>query len=596
MQNNIYEFIKTESSRFETEEIQVNENRDWNMKNHLEMCAMLTDGFFMKGSNDWTRPFKKVIEPIIELANTAEDIELKNLTLFVKDDADRVQSFLVKKYHDDVYIKEHDIDELIDKITETDNKYGGVLIEKGEDLPEVRSLARLAFADQTDILSGPRALKFSFSPSQLRKKAKLGWGDTKNGATVTIDELITLSDNTKEPEGAQQGKDNRTTGKNIEVYIVRGNLPEHYLKDNDNMDKYYEQLHIVAFYSTGDNKEGVTLYRKEANEEDVMFFTSEPVEGQGLGKGASKFFNEQIWTNFLEIHKHKLLEAASKVPLVTDDSGFTNRQQIIDMENLEVLQIEKGSSISQVPTAAPANIQLLDRSIDTWFSNAQLVGFAQDTQFGKQSYAGQTFKGQERLLQQGRGPHQRAQGKRAKFIEKIYRKYIISQIKKEILKGPEFLATLDFKDLQWVSDTLAENFANKTMKNQILNGKLPDDKETLIQKFKEDFAKKGNQHKLKILKGEFKDAEIDIEIDVANKQHDLAGMTEKVFSIFQYVFSNPQGFQQVMQIDGMSSVFNDILEFSGVSGVDFSNIGNLPPQIEEQPQQQVNPAVTQPNA
>ena len=379
---------------------------------------------------------------------------------------------------------------------------------------------------------------------------------------------------------------NKVTGKNIEVYIVRGDLPEHYLKNNDNMEDYYYQLHIVAFYKNEkDKKEGVTLYRKQADEEDLLFHTSEPVEGQALGKGADKYFNEQIWTNFLEIHKHKLLEAASKVPLWTDDDGFTNRQQIAEMENLEITTLREGRSIGQIPTAAPANIALFEKGINDWFVQGQLVGSAQDPMLGKQSYSGQTFKGQERLLQQGRGPHIRKRGKRAKFIEKVYRNFIIPEIKKKILKETEFLATLTYDELNWVAENLAIRASNKKFADKTLNGELVSREELAAtrERAKQSFLKSGNQQKLKILKGEFKDAEINIEIDIANKQFDLGELSGKVLSIFQFVAANPQGFQQLMTIPAMSKAFNSILEFSNIEQADFASLISMPPQPATQP-------------
>src|SRR3990167_1659970 len=581
----IYDYIKTEESKFETDEVQVYDNYSWNFRNHIQMCLQLRDGIFTTGSNDWLRPFKKVIEPLLELANTAEDIEVKDITLFLKNKTDKAAKFLLKKYHDEVYIKEHDIDALIDEIAESDNKLGGVLVQNGKEVPEVMKLNDIAFCDQTDILGGPIGFKYYFSPSKLRKMASSGWGDEKNGANITLDELIVLATADKEPAGSYNQKKNQTTGKNVEVFIVRGNLPEAYLKDNDNMDDYCEQLHIVAFYKNQkDKKIGVTLYRKEADEDDLMFHTSKPVEGKALGKGAVIFFHEQIWTNFLEIHKMKMLEGAAKNIIWTDDDGYTNRQQINDMDNNEVTILAEGKRFGNIPTVQAASIQLFQQAIAEKFQNAQLIGFAQDPLLGKQSFSGQTFKGQERLLQTGRGPHERTRGKRAKFIEKIYRKMIIPDMKKQILKGLEFIADLSFNDLQYVMNQLAENYANHTNNEHVLNGENVEDKQILIQQFKEDFSKKGSEHKLGILKGEFKDIEIEIEIDVVNKQFNLQNMTEKVFSIFQFIFSNPAGFQTLMQIPAMANAFSDVLEFSNIESADFASLMSAPQIAPPQPQ------------
>lgn len=579
----IYQFIESEENRFNTEEIKIFDNWSWNMRNHIQMSLSLKHGIFMTGENNWLRPFKKVIEPILTLRYRAEDIELRNNNLYTENENYRVVSFLINKYHDEVYSKEHDLDTFFDKAGIENIDLGGVYVQKGKDMPEVMPLQRIAFCDQTDIKGGPIGFKYYFSPSKLRKMASVGWGDEKNGANISINELILLAENEKDVAGTA-GQKNRTTGKNIEVYIVRGDLPEAYLKDNDNMDDYYNQIYIVAFYKNKkEQRIGVTLYRKKEDEDVTKFFASQPIDGRAVGTGgAEALFNEQIWTNFLEIHKMKLLEAASKVPLWTDDSGFANRQQVIDMENLELMNLEKGSRIGQVPTAAPANIALFERSINDWFQNAQLVGSAQDPQLGRQSFAGQTFRGQERLLQEGKSTHEYRKGKFAKFIEEIYRDWIIPDIKKEILKGKKFLSTLNSEEMEWVTNELANNFANRTMAESVLNGEFPQKKEVLIQDFKDRFSKKGNKLPLEILKDEFEDIDIKISINVSGKQKNLTELSDKILSIFQFIFSNPQGFQQVMQIPGMSKAFNDILEFSGLSPVDFASFKSVVQQIPQQ--------------
>jgi hypothetical protein len=95
--------------------------------------------------------------------------------------------------------------------------------------------------------------------------------------------------------------------------------------------------------------------------------------------------------------------------------------------------------------------------------------------------------------------------------------------------------------------------------------------------FRETFKKTGNKQMLKILKDEFKGVELRIGINVANKQKNLADLSDKVLSIFQFVFANPQAFQQAMQIPALSKSFSDILEYSGMSIGDFSTLVNVPP-------------------
>jgi hypothetical protein len=292
----------------------------------------------------------------------------------------------------------------------------------------------------------------------------------------------------------------------------------------------------------------------------------------------------QIWTNFLTIHKTKLLEAAAKVPLFTDDATYHNRNRIQDMDNLEITTIEEGKTIQQVPTAAPANIQLYERSINEWFDHSQLTGAAFDPILGKEANSGTTFKGQERSVAQGRGLHDRRRGQRAKFIEEIYRDWIIPDIVREITKGKKFLASLSPDELSWVSDQLATNFINSKIKDGLIKGKLIplEEQEQLRQTYKQTFSKRGTRHLVEALKGEFEDIDVKMGINVANKQKDLVNLSDKVLSIFQFVFANPQGFQAAMQIPALSKAFYDILEFSGLNQVDFAS---LTQPMQAQPQQ-----------
>ena len=586
MPENIYAYIKKEETAYDTEEIRVGDNWNWNMKEHIQMIFHLKNSKFFSGENDWLRSFKNIMEPILNLSYWAEDIEVKDIVFYTENKNNRELSFLIKKYHDEVYVRENNIDTLLDEITEEDVDYGGVLVQKGEKKPEVIYMPSIAFADQTDILGGGLGVKFNFTPSKLKQMAKRGWGDTENGATVSIDELIIQAQATKDPAGMSNQQKNETTGKNIEIYIVRGDFPKHWMEDDDNMDDYEKQIHIVGFYKGKDGKkEGVTLFRKYEKDSSIMFHTSKKVYGRAMGRGVGEgILQPQIWTNFLEISKMGMLEAGSKVPLWTDDDNFSNRNQIQDMENLEVTTLEEGKSIGLIPTVAPANIQLFENSINDLYESAQNIGSAQDPLMGKEGVSGTTFRGQAQTIQTGRGLHDRRRGQRAKFLEEIYRTWIIPDMAKKIMQGQEFFATLTASEMQWVSERVVDNQVNNRVKEMILSGELvtPVIKEAIIEEEKRKFSKNGNKRLLKILKDEFKGVDIKMGINIAGKQKNLSILSDKILAIFQFILSNPQGFQQVMQMEGMGSAFNDILEFSGVSAVDFTNLATIPQPQEQQ--------------
>ena len=594
MNPDIYSYVKTQEASFETDEIQLGDNWNWNFRDHVQLIFHLKNGVFYTGENNFVRAFKMVMRPLLRLSYWTEDLEVKDVVFFIEQDDGRALSFLIKKYHDEVYVRENDLDTLFDEITESDIDYGGALLQKtNTKRPELLQLNSIAFADQTDLEGGPVGFKHNFTPDGLRKMAKFGWGDEKNGATISIDELVVLAEYGKDPQGVINTKKNETPGKNIEVYIVRGNLPEHYLLDNNNVEDHYNQIQIVAFYTDKNKKKrGVTLYRKKEDEGNMMFHASEKVHGRALGfSDGEMLLHPQIWTNFLTIHKMGLLESASKVVLQTDDPTYQNRNQIQDMENLEITTTEEGKRIDFVPTVGAQNIQVLQNAVSEWFEAAQLDSAAFDPILGKEAASGTTFRGQERTVAQGRGWHDRRRGQRAKFLEKVYRNWIIPDIVKEILKGKKFLATLTSDELSWISEQLATKKTNDRIKKSLLEGKriTKEEQEALKRTFKEQFAKQGNRKMLEILKDEFKDIKVKMGINIAGKQKDLANLSDKILSIFQFVFSNPQGFQQAMQIPALAKSFQDILEFSGLNQIDFLSLTQPPAQPMQAPQQPAQP-------
>lgn len=588
---NIYEYIKAQENAFQTEEIRLGDNWSWNFRDHVQLIFHLKNGVFYTGNNDYMRAFKEVMEPLLNLAYWTEDIEVKDVVFFIENDEDRIKSFLIKKYHDEVFTRQYDLDTLFDEITESDIDYGGVVVQDTKTgRPEVLQLNTIAFADQKNLLGGPIGFKHHFSPDALRKMSKAGWGEESNGATISIEELIVLANSQSNPDGMTGQKKNKSTGKTIEVYVVRGELPEHYLKDNDNIDDWYGQVQVVAYYTDKHKrKQGVTLYRKTEKNSALRFHTSKKVQGRALGRGTGEsLIHPQIWTNFLTIHKMGMLEASSKVVLQSDDENFADTNQVQDMDNLEVVTTAQGTQVRQIPNAAQANIALYENSINEWFQQSQLIASAQDPILGKEAVSGTTFRGQERTVAQGRGMHDRRRGQRAKFIEQLYRDMMIPNMVREITKGKKFLASLTVDELSWISEQLATNYANSKLKNALLDGKAvsEEDKQALKQTFKESFTKDGNRKMLEILKGEFDGVEIQMGINIANKQKNLADLSDKVLNIFQFAFANPNAFSQAMQNPGLAKSFNDILEFSGLSQSDFTGLMQGTPQPPQAPTQQ----------
>ena len=538
---------------------------DWSMYKHIQTAFYYKHGKFTQNTNAADdRPYKNIVRPILNLQYRTEDIDVKDIFLYI-DDPDKYHlSFLIKKYHDDVFVKEYNLDELWDDLNESRIDYGGGILRKVDPVPELVPLSQIAFCDQTDMLSGPIGIKHYYSPDQLLEMSKVGWGDEKNGATISLEDLIILADSNK--DNRDDTRKNKTPGKYIEIYEVHGNLPASFLNDNES-GKYVSQMQIVAFYTKeGGESEGVTLFKGKEKELPFKLALRDKVDGRALGFGGVEELEEsQVWTNYNQIRFKQLLDSAAKTIFQTDDPAFANRNKIANMENNEITVVDEGKTVRQIDTF-PRNATLFERYTAEWEQHAQQIGAANDSIMGENPASGTPFALQELVTQESRGLHNFRRGKFAKFIEIVYREWIIPHIIREITKGKRFLSELAMDELEMVVDKVVTNHTNEFLKKMTLNGQVvtPEEKELFKQATREEFMGKSEKF-VEILKDEFKGLPVQIGINIAGKQKDMPSQVDKLVNVFRQVASTPQ----VLDDPRMAKLFNQILESSGLSPIDF---------------------------
>ena len=559
----IFSYITVSETEYQTNENQVMDNWTWNMRQFLTISFLFKHSKFSEASNELKtkQPFKNIVIPVLEFRYAAEDRDVKDILFETEDTGKQHLSLLIKKYWDDVFTVENNLDDFIDDAIEEKIDYGGTLIKKGIDaVPEVISLHSIAFCDQTDIMGGPIGLKFNFSPAKLKAKANLGWGDTKNGADISIDELIRKATQEKDAGTTQEGVwKNKTTGKNIEVYVVRGWMPSIYLKGED-AEKMVNMVWVGAFYHDKNGRQGVTLFKNQETEEVYKFHNPKKIFNRAVGLGGVEvLFDAQVWTNFAEIHKKELLQAASKVIPWTTDENLANRQKIRNMQNLEWVNLAEGKQIGLLPTASP-NIALFTQYLQEWDQIAQSVSGVSDPLLGKQPPAGTPFRLQERVVFEGKKPHERTAGKFDKFLEEIIVDWIMPHIVKKITQGTEFLSTLSVDEMNYIMEKVPRNRAIKTQWEQVLNGQNVEDLEVLTQRERENLARNGNRQVLEILKDEFKNVKWSVKVRVSSKQKDMALFTDKLVNVLRQYLSTPQLREDPIATEMMGK----ILEASGM--------------------------------
>lgn len=582
MANNIFDYIKEEEAAFKVTQVPVADGYEFNLYEHVRMSTLFRDSKYTKGANDFSRPFKNIIRRIRNIALVAMDFDVKDIEPFVNDADNYYKSLFFRKFHPK-WARKHNLDTFIDEMIESYEDFGLALIKHVNNIaPEVVKLQTLAFCDQTDVLSGPIAIKHQYSPAQLKEMAGKGW---KN-----VDEVIQLA--RKEKADSSGNTKTKTPGKFIEVYEVDGMFPKAWLKDDgeDISDEeettYSQQFHMVTFYvSEQGDKKGLHLFKGKGDIGKYKAVKRDDIFGRCAGMGGvEELFHPQIWVNYDQIRIQGMLDAASKIIHVTNDQTVLSRSKVSDMDNNDFLVLADGKETHQLNTQA-VNLTAFQNAAQDWESHAQGVGSANDALLGESPNAGTPFKLQEAVITQGKGVHERRRGKLATFLAEIYRDWILADLAREMTNEQKFIEELTLDEMQYVAEKLKMNAWNEYAKNKILSrGSFEvGEQEAYMEQVRADFMKTGSKQFFEVLKGEMKDLPLDVEVNIAGKQKDLSGMTDKLVNIFRVVIANPQ----VLQSPPIAKIFNQILASSGLDEVNFAGLEVAPPVQQTGPLQEL---------
>jgi hypothetical protein len=133
-----------------------------------------------------------------------------------------------------------------------------------------------------------------------------------------------------------------------------------------------------------------------------------------------------------------------------------------------------------------------------------------------------------------------------------------------------------------IRDQVATHAVTKSIIDKILS-ENPDfqegEQDAMLEAEKKKFMASGSRQFFTELKGEFADIPLDVFINIKGKQKDLARNADKITNILREVIKTPQ------IASTFSKTFNELLEASGLSPIDFS-------QMEIQPAPQQAPSAT----
>lgn len=567
MDQDIFSYIKSEENNWRTARVPLTRTKDWNMYEHIERCTNVSNGWFNKGANDGIRPYDDIVTPVVNVAFRSEGFDVKDIVPYVDDVNQAYKSFLIKKRHPQ-WAREHELDTFIDDVVESSVIYDLVLVKNVNNVrPEVVDLKTLAFCDQTDVLAGPICIKHNYTVQEL-VSYKGKWDDDM------INMAIMMASEEKKI-GIANDQTVKTPSKYIEVYELRGNLPETWLDEEGDKYTYTHQMHLVCFYTDKNgNKNGITLYKGKDKplEENFKALKIDRVRSKGRACGRSiveTLFEPQVWNNYSAIKIKQLLDSA--LTIFQTDSEELRNQKITELKANTILFHEPGKPITKVDGQVQ-NLTAFQAHQAKMQNDARILGSASDAQLGNNPVSGTPFALQQLVVQQGQGFHEYRKGKIATFFaDVLYRDWILKWLVQDLNSGKKFSEELSLEEMMEIGEIVAKNKAEMQIKELILEGTIvtEEDRAGLIEKYKQEFAQGGNRKFFETIKGEMDKVPVSVFVNVAGKQKYLAQHADKITNIIREVIRNPQAFTQV---PGIAKSFNQLLEASGLSPIDFSSM------------------------
>ncbi len=604
----IYGYITTEEAAYKTVKVPLADGYEWNMFDHVNTTTLYLNSKRKNAVDGEDLPYGNIILPKILLQNRATKIKLSEFEFYIDSEDEDYKSFLVRKWHERYALTEK-INHALNKTTQTFNAYGGVLLENIKGWGVV-PFQRLAFCDQTDMLSGPICQKHQYSVSDFMAMASAGWGDPANGATGTLEQVVALATETKTNNQSAGGAQHaQTPGRYIEVYDLEGVLSEAYLEDSeDNENKFTNQLQVVTYYKDkSGKKQGITLFAKKKKEGRYKAKKRDDDDastyGRALGRGGvEELFEPQVWYNYSLIQKTELLDQVSKVLNWTNDTAFKAKNDTADMKSGDTLVVSDGKTFARIDGTASASLgTVFDNAMAGWDERAKDIASARDAIAGEASKSGIPFREMALLNQENHSLHQDRKEQIADFLEtEVYPDWVIPQMMKDVASGAEFMSYLSLDEMSEIVDQVVACHFNETIIGKVLSGEIvwPEDAQSLKDTYRQTFFK-NNRKFITILEGEFKNLPVEVRLNIADQQKNLSMITEKLSSWFdkvtQILMVNPNFFTQHPE---MAKLANQIVESTGLSALNFGMKGYIgAPQQGAAPQQlmqQQNAQVPQP--
>jgi len=577
---NIFQQVLEFQRDYETKDIKITDGYNFNQHKQLNTIELYYNSRFETGMTDSQgieKAFYNINKSRVQVETRATDLDTKDIQIAVEDIDKSVQAMLFSK-ENKLWMKRSKFGTFLNTLGHTGSKYGGAVVKK-IDQDGILTLHvvpwRDLVTDQTDIMSGIIMERHFYTPAQLQEAGK-NWDN--------IDEAIKTATDSKSDRHERGSVE--TQGNFIEVWEVHGDMPETFLNEDGNEQKYKRQMHILAGVGeTQDeygNKEytGIILFQGEEKESPYKYWNREKLPGRALGIGVVEDVEQsQVWTNKAVNEEKKVMEIAGKILFQQTGKGAI-KNILTDIDNGTILD-NKGNPITQLATV-PSSLPEFRNLADQWDKQAERVTSTFAAATGETLPSGTPFRLGAILNQEANSQFEYIREGKGLFIDEIYRDWVLPYLKKRLNKEHILVSDFSAEELAIIDNSFANYRVNENIKDSILAGNLVTPE--MIGQFRSqalDFIQKtGNKRGLEVPDGYYMNIEFILDLLITNENKVKDVYLETLSNILSTVSQNPA----ILQDPKLSRIFSEIMQTAGFSPEKIAMIEQVQAQPSNVPQ------------
>lgn len=538
--------------------VEILEGLNFSQKDTIKMVEFYSNSRYLGGQKDEKgreKAFYQILNGMCDVENAAVDIDTKDINITADDKESYIDSFLLSK---DIYqwIKNENFAQTLNDMKKTRTKYGALLVKKCTYTKDGKKTLKLevpewknVITDQIDIENSPIIEVHYMTPMEIMKKKE--WKNTED----------ILKEASKMP------------GKRIKIYEVRGEFPVSYFNEVDGRKttsketEFSYQLYILGGSVEGKNNMSQAnlmkpLYWENNTEKVYKYLSRKPKSGRAFGVGVFEEGEQaQVQINDVILKQNRALEYTSKVVGQSASKKLKGRNMYNEVEDGTILEHEENKPITALNLMPTGGLGQYENIREQWYQQIERSMSAYSAQRGDTPPSGTPFRLQASVLQQSSNVFEEIQEEFGIFITQIFNDWIIPFLSSTLNK--EHLLAHDFsvEELQWMDKNIAQNAANRKIKEMILNGEdiTPQTEQTIIGETMTDLAGTKNTRFFKMLKDSYKDVKYKVTVNVTGEQKNKAAVMETINNILTLYISNPnlatdpvamQLFMKLVEISG----------------------------------------------